>query len=139
MQPEHLDKARHVLTDMRRHVVQTVRAEILESAEDTSDGVTDVYDAAADDRERELRLLLTHRDSNKLAAIDDALARIRAGTYGVCDACEEDIGDGRLALLPFTRLCVTCQAASEREQAQHRKNEPARAGFGIALGDSDDE
>lgn len=40
--------------------------------------------------------------------IDKALAKIEAGTYGVCDSCGEAIPAARLEALPASSLCVTC-------------------------------
>jgi RNA polymerase-binding transcription factor DksA len=34
-------------------------------------------------------VLLTHRDRDKLIAIEEALARVRDGSYGVCESCDE--------------------------------------------------
>jgi RNA polymerase-binding transcription factor DksA len=44
----------------------------------------------------------------RLAALDDASARVTAGTYGVCEQCGGEIGAERLAALPDTRRCVDC-------------------------------
>ncbi|MHC4567184.1 MAG: TraR/DksA family transcriptional regulator [Planctomycetota bacterium] len=43
-----------------------------------------------------------------LASIEDALARIDAGTYGVCDGDGELIGRSRLETVPWTRYCAKC-------------------------------
>ena len=47
-------------------------------------------------------------------AIEDALQRIDLGEYGICEECEEEIGVGRLKVMPFTRLCVRCQEDLEK-------------------------
>ena len=49
-----------------------------------------------------------------LEAIEAALERIDAGTYGECIDCGEMIATRRLEALPFSTLCITC--AREREQ-----------------------
>jgi DnaK suppressor protein len=49
-----------------------------------------------------------------LEAIEAALARLDAGTYGVCVECGDKIAPRRLEALPFSTLCITC--AREREQ-----------------------
>ena len=138
MAPEFLKKAHDVLADMRGQVLRTAIDEV--SDEDTNDGPGDVYDVATEERARELDALLSHRDRDKLEAIEQALTRLDEGSYGTCEECDEDIAEGRLELLPFTRLCVTCQTAREREDAQHRRR-PAqpRSGLDLAALDVDDE
>ena len=46
-----------------------------------------------------------------LGDIDDALAKIDAGTYGVCEQCGKPIGEDRLEAMPAARLCITCASA----------------------------
>jgi RNA polymerase-binding transcription factor DksA len=43
-----------------------------------------------------------------LAEIDDALARVADGTYGVCASCGLPIPAGRLEARPSARTCVAC-------------------------------
>ncbi len=44
--------------------------------------------------------------------INDALAKLEAGTYGQCESCGQPIGDARLEAMPMARLCMAC--ASKR-------------------------
>jgi RNA polymerase-binding transcription factor len=50
--------------------------------------------------------------------IDRALAKLDAGTYGICDVCGEQIAQERLEALPWATLCVTCKAAGPTMFAQ---------------------
>ncbi|PJI93634.1 TraR/DksA family transcriptional regulator [Luteimicrobium subarcticum] len=54
----------------------------------------------------------------RVVEADAALARLDAGTYGVCERCGRPVGADRLAAHPTARRCVTCQEAVEREQAR---------------------
>lgn len=47
-----------------------------------------------------------HRDD-----ITDALARLDAGTYGVCERCGQPISQERLEARPVARLCIRCASA----------------------------
>lgn len=51
-------------------------------------------------------LLAAARD--RIAEVDDALARLDSGTYGVCERCGRRIPADRLAARPFARCCVSC-------------------------------
>jgi DnaK suppressor protein len=135
---EFVDRALHTLSDMQRHIVHTARAVTPQPRDGTNQDPSDVYDAASEERDREMQMLLTDRDRSKLSAIDEALARIREGSYGICEECEDDIAEGRLELLPFTRLCVTCQAQREREESQRRPRvDHGRRDVSLALGAGD--
>jgi DnaK suppressor protein len=47
-----------------------------------------------------------------IGEIDEALARIDAGTYGTCVTCGAAIPEERLELRPFAGRCVACTAAA---------------------------
>ncbi len=44
----------------------------------------------------------------RMAAIDDALARLDDGSYGTCTGCGAPIAPERLAAVPGTTTCVPC-------------------------------
>jgi DnaK suppressor protein len=47
-----------------------------------------------------------------LEQVDGALARLDAGTYGVCQRCGKAINPRRLEALPYVTLCVDCAAVA---------------------------
>mgnify|MGYP003579927305 CR=1 FL=1 len=123
MRKAFLKKAREALLDMRGQLVRNVQHDLQEGRELSKDEGMDTYDVASDARDREISLILTDRDRDKLAAIDDAPARVEDGSYGICESCESDIAEARLEALPFTRLCVSCQAEREKEAKTMKREE----------------
>jgi DnaK suppressor protein len=69
----------------------------------------DLVDQANSDAEAELHLHVHKSDANLLRAIEEALARIRRGTFGVCQSCEQAISKARLEAVPWTHLCRECK------------------------------
>jgi RNA polymerase-binding transcription factor DksA len=51
------------------------------------------------------RMLRAHED---LALIEDAIDRIKAGTYGICGSCEQPIGADWLTTTPYATDCPAC-------------------------------
>lgn len=45
------------------------------------------------------------------AAIQAALRRLDAGTYGRCARCGRAVGEARLAALPYATTCVACASS----------------------------
>ena len=78
------------------------------------DAGDDQADVGAKAYEREHELALTHNARELLAQNEKALARIEAGTYGVCESCGEPIGTARLQAFPRATLCVACKQREER-------------------------
>ncbi len=66
--------------------------------------------------ERELEFTLDARESAELDAVDAALKRIEAGTYGVCTDCGTDIAAARLHAAPETPRCISCQDKLEHSR-----------------------
>jgi len=64
--------------------------------------------------EREKGMAIMQSLSAKLAAIDHALERVEAGTYGVCTQCGKAINPERLEVLPYAALCIACKSEMER-------------------------
>ena len=64
--------------------------------------------------EREYAMGECERDAARLREVRRALVRIHAGTFGVCESCEEDINPKRLAAVPWASFCIVCQEAIER-------------------------
>jgi DnaK suppressor protein len=62
--------------------------------------------------EQQRDLALRERNEQHLAAIDSALARLDAGTYGRCTSCHRPIGAERLEALPSAALCIDCQRST---------------------------
>ncbi len=66
--------------------------------------------------ERALEFTLDARESAELDAIEAALQRIAAGSYGVCTDCGADIPAARLQAAPETAHCIRCQTAREHSR-----------------------
>ena len=69
----------------------------------------DLIDQANADAEAELQIRLHQTDTRLLRAIEEALARIRQGTFGVCQVCKQPVSKARLEAVPWTRLCRECK------------------------------
>lgn len=73
----------------------------------------DVVDAALDAAQDEISSKLAEVESRELVQIDTALERIREGTYGQCEVCNNKIPLARLNALPYAMTCIDCQRAAE--------------------------
>ena len=70
---------------------------------------------ATETLERELDLGVLQSVESELTEVQAALARLDAGTYGVCEICGKPIADGRLEAMPAARYCVEDQAKARRD------------------------
>ena len=117
------EEIRKILLDMREKLLSGISESPIPEALITQTDIGDIIDQAGDERERELSLLLSGRDKEKLHAINEALEKLREGTYGICEECGDKIGPGRIKVMPLAKLCVSCQAKFEKEMSLQKKDE----------------
>ena len=89
----------------------------VEATSEVGDHNQDPADMASETFERAKDLSILIGMAAKIADIERALERLAAGTYGVCEACGQPIGEDRLEAWPAARFCRTDQARSERRIA----------------------
>ena len=139
MRKTFLKKMHETLTAQKQHILEQLDEEFRVGKEGTIEEGMDTYDLASEERDREINLILSDRDRDKLQAIEDAFERITSGDYGLCDMCEEEITPQRLEALPFTRLCVSCQSDIEKEAKLHRRTDEDRLRRRGSMVDLDDD
>jgi DnaK suppressor protein len=83
---------------------------------ETNEAAADLYDRATIDSSKEFAAFLQHEDSQRWYAINSALAKIEAGSYGLCDECGRPIGEERLHAVPTAAYCLECQTSFEQRQ-----------------------
>jgi DnaK suppressor protein len=74
----------------------------------------DVVDFALDSAQDEINSQLAEVESRELASIENALERMRDGSYGACEGCNSKIPMARLNALPYASYCIECQREMER-------------------------
>ena len=61
-------------------------------------------------------LALRDRADQQLVLVDEALARLDAGTFGTCVRCGQQIAPERLEALPWAPRCIDCQRLDSRDR-----------------------
>ena len=72
--------------------------------------------AASQVFEQQRDLALREKEEQHLEAVQAALARLDAGTYGECTACGTRIPAERLEALPWAAFCIECQRLEVRRR-----------------------
>jgi DnaK suppressor protein len=131
---------RELLLKMRENLIKEIKQKAESESDDTvKTEVGDIYDLASNERDRELNLLISDRDRDKLLQIEDAIKRIDDETYGICVECESPIPKERLLIMPFARLCVNCQAENERSLNVEKEFKEEREYRKLAFTSSEEE
>ncbi len=113
---EERKRLRQELTEMEQHQVKTEEKPVA----DVSGYDDDLVDVATETFEREKGLALETSVQGLLEMVEEALRRMRRGTYGICDGCGRPIDEKRLRAIPYTRLCIKCKEREERARSVAR-------------------
>ncbi|MBV5278730.1 MAG: RNA polymerase-binding protein DksA [Campylobacteraceae bacterium] len=84
----------------------------IEGLKDTDVG--DEADHAAISTDRMIEQAISAQQMRELGEIEFALNKIRNGSYGICEMCEEDIGFQRLKVKAHARYCIVCREIIEK-------------------------
>lgn len=76
----------------------------------------DPTDRASLESDRNFELRIRDRERMLSKKILQALERIKDGTFGHCESCDEEIGIERLRARPVTTLCIDCKTEQERQE-----------------------
>jgi DnaK suppressor protein len=116
--PSQIEHYRQILIERRDELARgTARAE-----SDVGDqgelAHLDYGDKATADTTKDDLLQEAGRDSEQLQQIEEALARIAEGKYGICIECGKEIPQARLDAVPWATLCVRDQEIADQKRRE---------------------
>ncbi len=91
-----------------------------EAAEEAPAFSSHMADAGTDTYDRDLALSMLSSEHNALYEIDQALHRIRNGTYGICELTGKPINAERLTAVPWARFNLAAEKKLEQQGARDR-------------------
>lgn len=106
-------KTREQITGDIRHLSDDNTGSGNDRGGDVSGHALHMADVATDMYDREFALGLAANDRELLSRINQAMARIEDGSYGICITCKKPISSSRLKALPYTQSCLKCQEKLE--------------------------
>jgi RNA polymerase-binding transcription factor len=95
------------MTEPHEHAVDSIEA---------GGGPHDLEDIAGDMADMQNRQSIQANEQALLQDVEQALDRIRQGSYGVCVNCGKPVGEKRLEVLPWAARCIVCEGQLEQEQ-----------------------
>jgi len=115
MDREQLELFRVQLLQKKQDIMTDAGKTMTEMTDQTTN-VPDPNDRATLESGRSFELRIRDRERKLLSKIDEAIARIDDGSYGICEDCGEEIGLKRLEARPVTTLCIDCKTLQETRE-----------------------
>lgn len=110
-----LEDFQNKLLDRRVQIEKNLKGTSLELEQMSSLELNDEGDHASVSAEAIVDNAILIQQRQELNELELALAKIREGTYGICEMCEEEIQKPRLEVKNFARFCITCREITENE------------------------
>lgn len=114
MNKAQLSKFQELLEQKREEILKRAEQTLSEDMSLDVDDLADEMDLASSEYLQSFTFRLRGREKVFLDKIQKALDRIKDGTFGICEECEEEISTKRLEARPETTLCIRCKEDQER-------------------------
>jgi DnaK suppressor protein len=115
MEEAKIEYFRGMLQEEMRVLLEDAGKTVSEMTAETTN-FPDPNDRATQESDRSFELRIRDRERRLINKIREALERIEDGSFGVCEMCEEEIGEARLKARPVTTLCIDCKMEQERKE-----------------------
>lgn len=103
----------------KQRILENAKAALDELAGKTTETTGDEGDQAAHMAEQHLSLRFKERERHLLRKIENAILKIKEGTFGECEDCGGEIGIKRLEIRPVASLCIVCKEAEEKRERSY--------------------
>jgi DnaK suppressor protein len=113
---QELEKFNENLTERKIQIEKNLTGTSLELDGMRDLELNDEGDYAATSAKTMVDSAILVQQRKELNEIELALDKIKLGTYGTCEMCEESIGLPRLEVKNFARFCIACREITEKEQ-----------------------
>jgi RNA polymerase-binding transcription factor DksA len=100
-----------------------------QGAGDLSNAPTHLGDMGTEEFLQDINATLLENEEYLVNEAREALQRIDAGTFGICEECGRQIPSERLDALPYARFCTSCSEAAGLSSSLRRLTRPVETVF----------
>ena len=104
------------LTEWKSEIIKSNNEALYNNSLDDNSTSADIVDQASSYTEKNVEMRAINRQIKLISKIDQALKKIKDGTYGFCEETGEPIGIKRLIARPIATLCISAQERHEKEE-----------------------
>ena len=110
------------LNEWKTEIIKTNNEALYNGSLDDNSISADIVDQASSYTDKTVEMKAINRQIKLISKIDQALNRIKDGTYGFCAETGEPIGLKRLIARPVAELCIAAQEKHEKEEKVYADN-----------------
>ena len=104
------------LAEWKSEIIKSNNQALYNNSLNDNSSSADIVDQASSYTEKNVEMRAINRQIKLIAKIDQAIKKIKDGTYGYCEETGEPIGIKRLIARPIAALCIAAQEKHEKEE-----------------------
>jgi DnaK suppressor protein len=102
------------LVTTQEELLRLVTKSERDGREADEEATQDIADKAANSYTKEFLFHQSDENRRLLQLVNEALERLRGGTYGLCVSCQGEVQVKRLEAVPWARHCIECQEKQDQ-------------------------
>jgi len=114
MEKKKLESYKKRLLAKQAELLRVVTKSEQDGREADEEATQDIADKAANSYTKEFLFHQSDENRRLLQLVNEALERMKNGSYGLCVACHEEVQSKRLEAVPWARHCIECQEKQDQ-------------------------
>jgi DnaK suppressor protein len=102
------------LVTQQEELLRVVTNSERDGREADEEGTQDIADKAVNSYTKEFLFHQSDENRRVLQMVNEALERLKNGTYGLCVSCQREVQVKRLEAVPWARHCIECQEKQDQ-------------------------
>jgi DnaK suppressor protein len=102
------------LVTTQEELLRLVTKSERDGREADEEATQDIADKAANSYTKEFLFHQSDENRRLLQLVEEALDRVKNGTYGLCVSCQGEVQTKRLEAVPWARHCIECQEKQDQ-------------------------
>ena len=115
MKQMELDFFENILIESKQTLLSNIKKVTAEIEESKGVDLKDEGDIASASGNLIINDAIIMQQKKELDEIEYAILKLKRGSYGICEMCEDPIGTPRLKAKPFAKYCIVCREIVEKE------------------------
>jgi DnaK suppressor protein len=114
MEKKKLEYFKKRLLAKQEELLHLVSKSEQDGREADEEATQDIADKAANSYTKEFLFHQSDENRRLLQLVNEALGRVKDGSYGVCLSCHDEVQAKRLEAVPWARHCIECQEKQDQ-------------------------
>ena len=114
MKKNEIQNFKNILEERKKAILENLQSNSNEIEALHNSVPSDSVDFSTIETSSQIDFAISINLKEELTEIEYSLEKIKNGTYGICESCDDEIDFQRLKIKPHARYCITCRQIAEQ-------------------------